>query len=138
MCRDRVSRTILIVCVGVLCVSARTPVAHSANAVTSVGNIIVEPATLISAGFEWPIEGDANRNATAAVVYRKRGDTSWRTGLPLLRIGGERVVFQGALDYTAPHMFAGSLFNLAENTEYEVRFTLSDPDGVAALTAKAQ
>ena len=48
------------------------------------------------------------------------------------------MLFQGALDYTAPHMFAGSLFNLAENTEYEVRFTLSDPDGVAALTAKAQ
>ena len=27
-------------------------------------------------------------------------------------------------------MFAGSVFDLAEDTEYEVRFTLTDPDGV--------
>jgi hypothetical protein len=34
--------------------------AQGANAVTA-GEFLVEPATLISLGFEWFIEGDANR-----------------------------------------------------------------------------
>jgi hypothetical protein len=124
------SVAVLVVGVTLLCVSGPAPAAQSAHGVSSTGDVIVEPATLVSAGFEWPIEGDGNRNATVAVVYRKKGDADWRTGLPLLRIGGERTVFAGALDYTAPHMFAGSLFGLTENTDYEVQFTLSDPDGV--------
>ena len=112
------------------------PVAQSANAVAPAGEVIVEPATLISAGVEWRIDGDANRDAAVAITYRKRGDSEWWKGLPLLRIGGERTVFEGALDYTAPKMFAGSLFNLAENSEYEVQFTLSDPDGVTGADSK--
>jgi hypothetical protein len=115
--------------------SGSQPAAQAANSVVA-HDVIVEPATLISAGFEWSIEGDANRNAAVAVTHRRKGDTGWRNGLPLLRIGGERTVFEGALDYTAPQMFAGSLFNLTENTEYEVQFTLSDPDGVTGADAK--
>ena len=84
---------------------------------------------------EWRIDGDANRNAAVAVTYRKRGDNDWRKGLPLLRIGGDRTVFEGALDYTAPER-AGSLFNLTENSEYEVQFALSDPDGVSVADSK--
>ena len=37
------------------------------NAVTP-GELIVEPATLINLGFEWRIEGDANRNAKVDVA----------------------------------------------------------------------
>jgi hypothetical protein len=127
----RVSLTVLILSTAALCLtSGDTPLAQSANAVAPAANVIVEPATLISAGFEWLVDGDANRNTTVAVAYRKKGDADWRKGLPLLRIGSERTVFAGALDYTAPNMFAGSLFNLTENTDYEVQFTLGDPDGV--------
>ena len=126
----RVSLTVLILSAAALCLTGDTPLAQSANTVAPAANVIVEPSTLISAGFEWLIDGDANRNATVTVAYRKKGDADWRTGLPLLRIGSERTVFAGALDYTAPNMFAGSLFNLTENTEYDVQFTLSDPDGV--------
>jgi hypothetical protein len=32
--------------------------------------------------------------------------------------------------YTAPNMFSGSVFDLTPDTEYEIRLTLSDPDGV--------
>lgn len=92
--------------------------------------VIVEPPTLISLGFEWPIEGDANRNATATIEFRPRGQRAWRPGLPLLRLGGERTVLWNTLDYTAPNMFAGSLLNLEPGTEYEVRLRLTDPDGV--------
>ena len=41
---------------------------------TSAGAVFVEPPTLISLGFEWPLSGDDNRNATASIEYRKRGE----------------------------------------------------------------
>ncbi len=34
------------------------------------------------------------------------------------------------LVYEVPNMFSGSLFNLKPDTAYEVRVTMSDPDGV--------
>jgi hypothetical protein len=104
-----------------------SPLAAS-DRVTS-GEFIIEPPTLISLGFEWQIQGDDNRNAAVSVFYRKKGDTPWRDGLPLLRIGGERIN-ENALQYITPHMLAGSIFDLEPGVEYECRFVLSDPDGV--------
>ncbi len=101
----------------------------------TAGELFIEPPTLISLGFEWIIEGDDNRDAAVALEYRKAGENDWIEGLPLLRIQQERSVFDQTLDYTAPNMFAGSIFYLEPDTEYEVRFTLSDPDGV---TGKAE
>jgi len=92
--------------------------------------LIVEPPTLISFGFEWFINGDTNRDAAVAVAYRRAGEREWRESLPLLRVRNERTFYVETLSYTAPNMFAGSVFELAENTEYEVRFSLTDPDGV--------
>jgi hypothetical protein len=97
---------------------------------TVAGELFIEPATLISLGFEWYIEGDDNRNADVALSYRKTGERNWQEGLPLLRIQNERSVYDLTLDYTAPNMFAGSIFYLEPNTEYEARFTLHDPDGI--------
>ena len=82
-------------------------------------------------GFEWYIEGDADRDAAVAVAYRRAGERDWRDSLPLLRVQNERTFYVETLYYTAPNMFAGSVFELNENTEYEVRFTLTDPDGVS-------
>lgn len=98
---------------------------------TTPGKFHVEHPTLLNLGFEWPISGDANRNATVKVQYRKTGDANWRDALPLLRIGGERVYRDKEhLSYIVPDGFAGSILNLQPGTEYECRFTLSDPDGV--------
>src|SRR5271163_708484 len=99
-----------------------------ADKVTSQ-NFYVEPPTLISLGFEWQIEGDDNRNASVAVSWRKKGDQAWHEGLPLLRIGNERMN-ENAIQYVTPNMLAGSIFDLEPDTEYECRFVLSDPDGV--------
>jgi len=96
----------------------------------------VEHPTLMNLGFEWLIDGDANRNATVDVRFRKAGTTSWRTGLPLLRIGGERVHRdRESMTYTVPHGFAGSIFHLEPGAAYECEFTMKDPDGV---TGQAQ
>src|SRR5207344_611900 len=100
----------------------------ASDRVTS-GEFITEPPTLISLGFEWQIQGDDNRNAAVSVFYRKKGDTPWRDGLPLLRIGGERIN-ENALQFITPHMLAGSIFDLEPGVEYECRFVLSDPDGI--------
>src|SRR5207344_865463 len=96
---------------------------------TVAGEPLVEPPTLISLGFEWPIQGDDNRNAAATIEYRRKGESTWKRGLDLLRLQGEETFLRGALDYTAPNMFSGSLFDLQEDSDYEIRLTLTDPDG---------
>jgi hypothetical protein len=103
---------------------------------TSSGRFHVEHPTLLNLGFEWLIDGDANRNATVEVRFRKTGTAEWRPALPLLRIGGERVYREReSMTYTVPHGFAGSIFNLEPATSYECELTLKDPDGV---TGQAQ
>src|SRR6266540_6529389 len=95
------------------------------------GRFHVEHPTLLNLGFEWAIEGDANRNATVTVQFRPVGETNWRDALPLVRIGGENVYRRREnLDYTVPQGFAGSILNLQPGTEYECKFVMSDPDGV--------
>jgi hypothetical protein len=94
---------------------------------------VVEPATLISLGFEWYIEGDDNHNATVEVSYRKKGDRDWKKALPLLRIQNEESItkfLSNSIDYITPNLFAGSIFDLEPDTEYQCRFVMSDPDGV--------
>ncbi|MFN3327115.1 MAG: nitrous oxide reductase family maturation protein NosD [Bryobacteraceae bacterium] len=99
---------------------------------TQAGKFVVEHPTLLNLGFEWSITGDANRNATVTVEFREVGQSAWRKGLPLVRVGGERIFRQREhLDYTVPDGFAGSILNLKPGTEYECRFNLTDPDGVS-------
>ncbi|MDW8353763.1 MAG: hypothetical protein RMK57_04455 [Bryobacterales bacterium] len=95
------------------------------------GRFVVEPPTLINLGFEWEIRGDANRNATVQVRYRRAGAAAWQEAQPMLRLGGERVFrAREHLDYTVPDRFAGSILDLDPDTEYECEFRMSDPDGV--------
>jgi len=95
------------------------------------GRFFVEHPTLLNLGFEWAIDGDANRNATVEVRYRKAGSTAWRPGMPLLRIGGERSFRdREKMSYTVPHGFAGSILNLEPATSYECEFTMKDPDSI--------
>lgn len=104
---------------------------------TMVDEFIIEPTTLLCAGFEWKIYGDENRNASVSVEYRKKGEQEWQEGHPLLRIGGEKVYgHEQRWVYTTPRMFAGSLFNLKPGTLYEGRFRLVDPDGVEGISEK--
>ena len=104
----------------------------SSQNATTAGDFITEPPTLVSLGFEWRIAGDDNRNAQVAVSYRKPGEPQWRQALPMLRLQHEQVSGgnRSPYHYSAPNMFAGSILNLDANTDYECRFTLTDPDGV--------
>src|ERR1044072_5608449 len=115
--------------------AAASPPPPAVNAVTA-GELVVEPPTLIALGFEWTIDGDDNRNAIVTVAYRHPGEASGRRGLPLLRLQRERTAYANTLDYVAPNMFAGSLLDLTEDTAFEVRLTLADPDGVRGDVAR--
>jgi hypothetical protein len=71
---------------------------------------------LHAAGVVATISGDANGNAAVALEWRRTGAPAYRAGHPLARIGA------GA--------FVGSLFFLDPATSWDVRVTISDPNGV--------
>lgn len=104
--------------------------------IVTPGEFLIEPPTLENLGFEWFIEGDANRDATVAVSYRGQGERDWRSALPMLRAGGERIANGRQLDVIVPQMFAGSVLDLEPDTAYEIRFVMSDPDGVNGPTTR--
>jgi hypothetical protein len=115
---------------------AGAPPAPQPNVVVP-GELVIEPPTLINLGFEWFIQGDDNRNATVAASYRKAGATEWKTALPMLRLQGERIYAESRVDVVAPNMFAGSILDLEPDTAYEVRFLMTDPDGVQGPASRA-
>jgi len=107
----------------------------SAQNSTQAGRFHVEHPTLLNLGFEWSISGDDNRNAKVDVRFRPVGESAWRSALPMLRIGGEKVYRRREnLEYFVPHGFAGSILNLRPGVEYECHFKLTDPDGAAGQT----
>ena len=83
----------------------------------SPGEFLIDPPTLINLGFEWFIEGDANHNAAVEVSYRKKGESQWKTALPLLRLQNEEIYQGDRLDLVAPNMFAGSILDLERSTK---------------------
>jgi hypothetical protein len=109
--------------------SASSALAQGAAAAVP-GEVLVQPPTFQALGLEWPLEGDANRNATVTIRYRPKGAAAWREGLPLLRIGAEETKYL-ALDFTSPVMFSGSVFGLEPDSPYEIALQVSDPDGVS-------
>jgi hypothetical protein len=131
--------------------SLMTLAAASAHAqkTTTAGEFSVEPPTLLSLGFDWKIAGDDNRNASVDVSYRKKGDSTWKKGLPLLRLQHEWVnggppqandnplLPRTPFDYIVPNMFSGSILNLEPDTEYECRFVMTDPDGTSGVTTRS-
>jgi hypothetical protein len=71
----------------ILCLAFLVCGTISAQNATVAGKFTVEHPTLLNLGFEWPITGDANRNAKVTVQFRAVGEASWRPALPLVRMG---------------------------------------------------
>jgi hypothetical protein len=92
------------------------------------GKLIQETPTLKCLGVRWLIGGDGNANARIAVTYRKSGSPTWRQGQDLFRVE-TAAIREPNRPPAGQTMFAGSLFDLDEDTEYEVKLSLKDPDG---------
>src|SRR5207248_617599 len=117
----------------VLFVMVLVGVARAENAATPAGEPVLERPTLRSLGAYWIIRGDDNKNAAVRVDYRKAGESQWRQGPPMFRVerGAHKTKEFGSLikvpDDAWP--FAGSVVMLDPDTKYELKLTLSDPDG---------
>ena len=80
-----------------------------------------------TAGFNFIYTGDTNGDGSMAVEYRPAGSGTWQPGHEGVqvesypRIGGTP---------TQRFEYAGRLFGLTEGSDYEIRVTFSDPDGI--------
>jgi hypothetical protein len=119
--------------IGLVLLSIAYALGQTSGIVAQPGAVTMEPPTTGALGVEWRIEGDSNRNASAALAWRRSGETAWHDGLPLLRLQGEEVQQGASFHYVAPNMFAGSVFGLDPDTSYDIRLRLSDPDAPAAV-----
>ena len=88
---------------------------------------VAEPATFHSLGVRWAVRGDANADAQIGVRYRPRAETRWREALPLFRTDPRSVSRENRVK--GGWLFAGSILDLAPDTEYEMALALIDPDG---------
>jgi len=102
------------------------------------GDVQPEPSTLHCLAVRWPVKGDDNANAAVAVQFRKVGAAAWTQGFPLFRTlrtptreQRNQWSFNGIPADRLPGgwIFAGSLVDLAPETDYEVKLSLQDPDG---------
>jgi len=101
--------------------------AVSGDAASQPDESVAEPATFHSLGVRWAVRGDANSDAVIEVRYRRSAETAWREGLPLVRTDPGSVSDENRV--SGGWLFAGSIVDLAPDTEYEVLLTLTDPDG---------
>jgi len=114
-------RTRALLAIALVAGLTRPAIAAEGDAKITPGEFVIEHPTLINLGFEWHVDGDANRNSAVAVSYRKQGETAWRAGLPLVRLHGEQVFQRNVFNLVTPNMFAGSILDLEPGTAYEAR-----------------
>jgi hypothetical protein len=84
---------------------------------TTPGVLVVVP-TIECIGVTSSFTGDNNQNNNALLEYRESGAASWKTAPQMYADRGNR-------------QYRGSIFWLKANTDYEVRVTYTDPDGVS-------
>lgn len=89
-------------------------------------------ATFHCIGLKWDLAGDANRNAACSVQFRRKGSAAWRDALALFRVvfrPADMGMNTGETRRANVNALAGSIFHLAPGTAYEVKLSLTDPDG---------
>ena len=119
---DRFFSTVFLAAVSLIVLLTDIP-AKAQN--RTIADTLFSPyPTLHNISIEWHISGDANLNGVVSASYRKKGDRSWSTAMPLRRVpAGQNLKFRWA------NKHAGSVFDLDPDTEYEIRLALKDPDG---------
>lgn len=114
-----------------VCFAALSTVAAPARADDTLhpGAPQLDPPTLVALGVALPIIGDDNFNATVTMRYRRTGTTAWHDVLPLQHVHAEAVT-----GYAVQPQFAGSIFDLAPDTAYDIELHAVDPDGSVDTT----
>jgi hypothetical protein len=97
---------------------------HAADVVVA-GSVRVD-GTFEHLGVVWWIVGDDDLDSTFELEFRLLGETPWRPGAPAVRAYPTLVVNGSALGL---NYWAASALFLQPDQTYELRLTLSDPDG---------
>lgn len=106
----------------------------SAQVATTPGSIVDEVPTHNCLGFRWLITGDTDLDCTVAVEYRPAGTAVWLPAQPMLRVEPASV---SGNTFDPGNLLAGSVLGLTPDTDYEVRLTLSDPDGGSSVQTRS-
>jgi hypothetical protein len=101
------------------------------------GTVQGDRPTITTLGVQWLVTGDDDHDASVTVRFSVAGSGVWADALPLRRVHPSDVT-----DWTVPDQFAGSIFDLAPGTAYDVELHAIDPDGVddtqtIAMTTRA-
>jgi uncharacterized repeat protein (TIGR01451 family) len=89
------------------------------------GEIRVDP-TYENLGVVWWIEGDDNLNSTFTLEYRAVGDLIWKAAAPGMRAYPTIIVNEDPLEL---NYWAASALFLSPGQAYDLRLSLTDPDG---------
>ena len=81
-------------------------------------------------GVVWSISGDDDRDSQLTLEFREAGASTWRPGAVAMPATPDLVVNGSLLGL---HYWAASALFLEPDTSYELRLTLSDPDGGGAI-----
>jgi len=83
-------------------------------------------ATFEHIGAVWTISGDDDLDSTMVLEFRLQGDSAWRPGAPAMRAYPSLIVDGTQLGINS---WAASALFLLSGHSYELRLTLTDPDG---------
>ncbi len=83
-------------------------------------------ATFEHIGVVWWISGDSNLNSTMTLEFRQQGESIWKPGAPAMRAYPTISVDGSPLGL---NYWAASAMFLKSGQTYELRVTLTDPDG---------
>jgi hypothetical protein len=75
------------------------------------------------------LEGDEDFDASVRVAYRKPDSSMWKDALPLQRVRTDTLSRAVPSQFAIAEQFAGSIFDLSPDAEYEIRLMVEDPDG---------
>ena len=117
--KDGVRRTVAF------CVCVLSPLMAAASDSVTPGAVRID-STFEHLGVVWWIDDDDNHDSDLEVEFRKQGSGFWSEGAPSVRAYPGLVVNGAALglDYHG----ASAMF-LEPGADYDLRLTLSDPDG---------
>jgi uncharacterized repeat protein (TIGR01451 family) len=129
------SRTCISLLLASVLLAASLPGAASPGA--TQGTAVVPGEIRLDAAYQhigalWWIEGDDDLDSRLSMEFRRLGETAWQPAAPGMRAYPTLIV-QGAplgLNY-----WAASAMFLEPGTSYELRLTLTDPDGGGATRA---
>jgi hypothetical protein len=100
--------------------------AHAAPGDEIVAGIIRVDATYENIGVVWQVSGDINLNSSMQLEFREIGATSWQRGAMAVR-AYPSIVVNG--DPLGLDQWGASAMFLSPGTTYDLRLTISDPDG---------